>query len=137
MEIRKKVLAVDDNSDNLVIMEKILEQDYEVKTAETGEEALQIAQDFQPDLILLDIMLPKMSGYQVCEQLRADSAFNNTTIIMVSAKGMVSERYQGHEAGADDYITKPFNEEELLESISFFLKKGVFAESSSEASEEN
>ena len=129
MKTQKKVLAVDDNPDNLEIMEKMLDQDYEVRTATTGEQALEIAKDFHPDIILLDIMLPGIDGYQVCRSLRADPDFRDTAIIMVSAKQMVSERYEGHEAGADDYITKPFIEEALLESVAFFLKKAVHTDS--------
>ena len=125
MKTQKKVLVVDDNPDNLAIMEKILDQDYEARTATTGEQALEIARQFHPDVILLDIMLPGIDGYQVCRSLRADADFRDTIIIMVSAKQMLSERYEGHEVGADDYITKPFTEEELLGSVDFFLKKAV------------
>ena len=133
MENKSKILVVDDNPDNLTIMNKILNEEYEVKTATTGEEALEIALDFQPDIILLDIMLPSIDGYEVCRRLRANPSFQETAIVMVSAKGMVSERYEGLRAGADDYIPKPFNEEELLESVAFFLKKGVCAESEPKA----
>ena len=132
METRTKILIVDDNPTNVAIMEEILGESYDLKTAVTGEESLEIAPDFQPDLILLDIMLPGIDGYEVCRQLRTQSAFQDTIIIMVSAKGMVSERYEGLKAGADDYITKPFDEEELLESVAFFLKKSVSTGSNSQ-----
>ena len=73
--------------------------------------------------MISDTGFPRPHVYQVCRTLRADADFQDTTIIMVSAKQMVAERYEGHESGADDYITKPFTEEEFLESIAFFLEK--------------
>lgn len=105
--------------------------DYDVKTATTGEEALKTALDFQPDLILLDIMMPDMDGYEVCRRLSANSALSGTTIIMVSAKESIEDKVKGYEVGASDYISKPFTEEGLRESVSFFLRKGVVTDSSS------
>jgi len=108
-----------------------LSYDYDVKTATTGEEALKTALDFQPDLILLDIMMPDMDGYEVCRRLSANSALSGTTIIMVSAKESIEDKVKGYEVGASDYISKPFTEEGLRESVSFFLRKGVVTDSSS------
>ena len=121
MQMRKKVLAVDDNPENNAIVEETLGEFYELKTATTGEQALDIALDFQPDIILLDIMLPGIGGYEVCRRLREHSALSNTKIIMVTAKGALEDRVKGYEVGANDYITKPFEEENLLESVEFFL----------------
>lgn len=106
-----------------------LDEHYNLRAATTGEEALEIAADFQPNVILLDIMLSGIDGYEVCQRLREKSTFQNTVIIMVSAKGTVSERYEGHKVGADDYVTKPFDENELLESVAFFFKKGMQTDS--------
>lgn len=122
MQPRKKVLAVDDNPLNLEIIQEALGDGYNLKTATTGEGALEIAVDFQPDLILLDVMMPGMDGYEVCRQLRENSAFADTPIIMVTAKDSLSEKVRGREVGADDYITKPFEENELRESMEFFLQ---------------
>ena len=131
MQTRNKVLAVDDNLTNIAVMQEILSDDYDVRTAATGNEALQTAVEFQPDIMLLDIMLPDIDGYEVCRQIRANPVLEDTIIIMVSAKGMIEERYKGHEVGADDYITKPFKEDELMESVAFFLKQSANADSSS------
>jgi len=131
MQQRKKILTVDDESLNNEIVQEILSPDYDVKTATTGDEALRIALDFKPDLILLDIMIPGMDGYEVCRRLRANSALRDTTIIMVSAKEAIEDKVKGYEVGASDYISKPFTEESLRESVSFFLRKCVITDSSS------
>jgi DNA-binding response OmpR family regulator len=117
MQTKKKVLAVDDNQLNLEIIEQGLANEYNLKTATTGEEALEIAADFQPDIVLLDIMLPGIDGYEVCQRIRNNPALKNTRIIMVSAKAMTSERIEGYQAGANVYISKPFNENELMKKI--------------------
>ena len=121
MEVKKKILVVDDDTTNNIIMEELLGEDYDLKKASTGEEALEIALDFLPDIILLDIMMPGMDGYEVCRRLREHSTLWNTKIIMVTAKGTLEDQVKGHEMGVDDYITKPFEEENLLESVKFFL----------------
>lgn len=119
---RNKILAVDDNVIDIITIEKLLGKDYDLKTATTGEEALEIAVDFRPDIILLDNMMPGLDGGQVCRQIRADSGLRHTKILMVSGKSMVSERIEAYQAGADDYITKPFNEDELLAKIRVYLR---------------
>jgi len=121
MEVKKKILVVDDDPDNNTIMEELLGEDYHVKIATTGEEALEIALDFLPDIILLDIMMPGINGYEVCRRLREHRALSCMKIIMVTAKGTLEDRVKGYEVSADDYITKPFEEENLLESVRFFL----------------
>ena len=131
MQPIKKILTVDDESLNNEIVQEILGYDYDVKTATTSDEALKIALDFQPDLILLDIMMPGMDGYEVCRRLRANAAFRDTTIIMVSAKETIEDKVKGYEVGASDYISKPFTEESLRESVAFFLRKCVITDSSS------
>ena len=119
---RNKFLAVDDNVIDIITIEKLLGKDYDLKTAATGEQALAVAADFQPDIILLDNMMPGIDGGQVCRQIRADSGLRHTKIIMVSGKSRVSERIQAYQSGADDYITKPFNEDELLAKIRVYLR---------------
>lgn len=120
MNERKKMLAVDDNPDNTAIIEELFGETYDLKVATLGQEAIEIAVKFQPDVILLDIMLPDMDGYQVCRRLRQYRALANTKIIMVTAKTTLEDKVAGHEAGADDFITKPFTEENILESVEFF-----------------
>lgn len=121
MEVKKKILVVDDDPDNNTIMEELLAEDYHVKIATTGEQALEIALDFLPDIVLLDIMMPGMNGYEVCRRLREHSDLSRTKIIMVSAKGTLEDRVKGYEVSADDYIIKPFEGDNLLESVKFFL----------------
>ena len=122
MQPQSRILLVDDNSTNLAILEEMLGDEYHWEAATTGEEALEIAPDFQPDLILLDVMLPGINGYETCRRIRAKSALHNVKIIMVSAKALASERLKGYDAGADDYVTKPFDEEELLAKVRVYLK---------------
>lgn len=117
MQVKKKILAVDDDTNNIAIMEELLGGDYDLKTATTGEQALEIAQDFRPEIILLDIMMPGMNGYEVCRRLREHCTLKHTKIIVVSAKATVSERLEGYKAGADDYITKPFDGDEFLAKV--------------------
>ncbi|MHC4325664.1 MAG: hybrid sensor histidine kinase/response regulator [Planctomycetota bacterium] len=122
MQQRSKILAVDDDTVDIMTIEKLLGERYDLKTAKTGEDALAIAADFQPDIILLDNMMPGLDGGQVCRQVRADSGLRHTKIIMISGKSMVSERIEAYQAGADDYITKPFNEDELLAKIGVYVR---------------
>ena len=122
MKPREKILLVDDNPTNIAILEEILEEDYQLAIAMCGEEALAAAPDFRPDIILLNVMMPGIDGYETCRQIRANPTLKNTKIIMVSAKALVSERLQGYEAGANDYITKPFNKDELLAKIRVYLQ---------------
>ncbi|MDH3600269.1 MAG: hybrid sensor histidine kinase/response regulator [Candidatus Tectomicrobia bacterium] len=117
-----KILLVDDNPVNIDLLEMLLGDDYVLETASSGEQALQVTQKFHPDLILLDIMMPGIDGYETCRQLRAMPPSRHIKIIMVSAKAMVPDRLQGYEAGADDYISKPFNNGELLAKVRVYLQ---------------
>ena len=121
MNKKKKILAVDDNPDNMAIIEELFGELYDLRPATNGDEAIKIALDFQPDLILLDVMMPNMDGYEVCRRLRRYSSLSETKIIMVTAKGELEDKVTGYEVGASDYITKPFDEENILESVEFFL----------------
>ena len=121
MQIRHKILVVDDQLINIIILEEILEC-YEVRSAQSGPQALKIASAFNPDLILLDIMMPGMDGYEVCTQLRENSQTRRAKIVMVSAKTDVSERIRAYELGADDYITKPYDNHELSAKVKVYLR---------------
>jgi two-component system sensor histidine kinase/response regulator len=121
MQVKGKILAVDDDPNNITIVEELLEDNYNLKTATSGQEALDMARDFRPDIVLLDIMMPGMSGYEVCRKLRERYTPQQTKIIMVSARAMVSELNEGYDAGADDYITKPFDGDEFLEKVRLHL----------------
>ncbi|MGE3536680.1 MAG: response regulator [Candidatus Tectimicrobiota bacterium] len=122
MQQQSRILLVDDSRTNLAILQEILGDHYTLQTAKCGEDALALAPDFQPDLVLLDIMMPGIGGYETCRRLRLHPTLRHTRIILVSARAMISERLEGYEAGADDYITKPFDDEELLAKIRVYLR---------------
>ncbi len=112
-----KILIVDDDPMNIDILMDDLEDLYILKSAESGEEALNIIPEFSPDLILLDIMMSGIDGYEVCRRIRADNKYNSIKIILISGRAMENERQKGYQMGADDYVTKPFEVEELVEKI--------------------
>lgn len=118
----KIILIVDDAPSVVMAIRSILDPHYEVKTASSGEDALRILDTFKPDLILLDVTMPGIDGYEVCRRIRADESFRTVKIIMVSSRSALKERLNGYESGADDYIGKPFQEEELLAKIRVFLR---------------
>ena len=102
------VLAVDDTPENLQVVKGILLPDYTIKVAPSGAIALKIAQTQALDLILLDIMMPEMDGYEVCRQLKANPATAEIPIIFLTAKDQTADEAEGFELGAADYILKPF-----------------------------
>ncbi|MFH1214885.1 MAG: response regulator [Pseudomonadota bacterium] len=124
MKVQNKVLIVDDEPIILFYIQDLLGMvgHYIVETADSGEKALEILPAFKPDLILLDIQLPGMDGYEVCRRIRSDDQYRFTKIIMVSGHARVNERLRGYEAGADDYIAKPFDNEELLAKVRIFAQ---------------
>lgn len=118
----EKILVVDDDVDSLKLIGLMLKrQGYEVIAANGGQPALQKAHAELPDLIILDIMMPDMDGYEVCRRLRADPATNEIPIIMFTAKTMVDDKVAGFEAGADDYLTKPTHPAELASRVKAVL----------------
>ena len=121
MQTEGKILAVDDDPNNIAILEELLDGNFELKISSNGEQALKTALEFLPDMILLDIMMPGMDGYEVCRQLRKYDTLKETKIIMLSARAMNSEQLEGLRAGADDYITKPFEGDELLGTVQVYL----------------
>ena len=104
---KKTILVVDDTPTNIKILGQILIEDYEVSIATSGAQALEIISQNKPDLILLDIMMPEMDGYQVCEKIKSDKHTQNIPVIFVTAKDEESDEAKGFEIGAVDYITKP------------------------------
>jgi two-component system sensor histidine kinase/response regulator len=120
---KSTILIVDDDPINVAIIEEILESvNCTWKSVATGEETLKILDEFTPDLVLLDIMLPGIDGYEVCQRLKERQSSSSTKIILVSGRAMVEERLRGYKVGADDYVTKPFDEEELLAKVRVFLR---------------
>ena len=123
-DTRSKILLVDDEIDTLLPLKMSLEaEDYLVLGASNGFEALELAKTNIPDLILLDIMMPGMDGYEVCAQLKKDPVMRNIPVIMLTAKDAVREKVKGLDIGADDYVTKPFNLNELKARIKSVLRR--------------
>jgi class 3 adenylate cyclase len=116
-------LAVDDNQQNLDILRKTLTTAmYEVITATDGSTALSLIDTASPDLVLLDVMMPGMSGYEVCQRIRANEAVHLLPVVMLTALSDVADRIRGIEAGADEFLSKPFNREELLTRVKSLLR---------------
>ena len=121
MPSKQKILIVDDDANIAELISLYLTKEfYEVQIVEDGEQALQIFNTFQPNLILLDLMLPGMDGYQVCREIRTRS---NIPIIMLSAKGEDFDKVLGLELGADDYMIKPFDSKELVARVKAVLRR--------------
>jgi DNA-binding response OmpR family regulator len=112
------VLIVDDEHHIRLLIEQTLEEleddGVELLTAADGEEALDVVRNHQPALVFLDVMMPKRNGYEVCRTIKQDWGMAGTTVILLTAKGQADDRSEGLAAGADDYITKPFDPDELL-----------------------
>ena len=118
---KQKVLIVDDDNNIAELISLYLTKEcFETKIVNDGEEALNVFFTFEPDIILLDLMLPGIDGYQVCREIRRDS---NVPIIMLSAKGEVFDKVLGLELGADDYIIKPFDSKELVARVKAILRR--------------
>ena len=121
-----KVLVVDDEPNIVLSLEFLMQQaGFDVETAEDGEGALTKVEQSPPDLILLDISLPGISGFDVLEQLRQDSRYARLPIIMLTAHGREVEREKGLALGADDYVTKPFSTQALVEKVKALLSEGA------------
>ena len=117
-ETKKKILVVDDEPDIVSMVKMRLEASgYEVITASDGETAYSRARSDAPDLIILDLMLPGMDGYQVCRLLKFDENYRRIPIIMLTAKSQIEDKEWGQKVGADYYLTKPFEAKELLDKI--------------------
>jgi signal transduction histidine kinase/class 3 adenylate cyclase len=117
-----QILVVEDNPDMRRYLERLLASQYNVLLAKDGSEGLKQAESYRPDLILTDAAMPQMSGYELLKALRADERFRSTPIIILTARTGREAKIQGYEAGADDYISKPFDENELLARISNVLR---------------
>ncbi|MFW9770334.1 MAG: response regulator transcription factor, partial [Candidatus Thorarchaeota archaeon] len=114
----QKILVVDDDEMTTELAKTFLEKhDFTVVIAKDGEEAIHLAQSEIPDLILLDVMLPTVDGFEVCKQLRSLDQFKKTPILMFTARGFSSDVEQGQAAGADEYIVKPFSGKALVATI--------------------
>lgn len=132
-----KVLVVDDNMQNLELLEAYLEElpSVTILRASNGMEALQKVAAEKPDLILLDIMMPKMSGYEVCKKIKSDPATQDIPIIMVTALQDLSDVERGVEVGTNDFLTKPVNRVDLLERVKSLLRLRHTADASGQSAD--
>ena len=120
----ERILVVDDEADILALVTyHLAKSGYRVSTAATGPEALRAARDERPALIVLDLMLPGMSGFEVLEQLRADAATSGIAVLMLTARRDEPDRIRGLSIGADDYLTKPFSPQELVLRVGAILRR--------------
>ena len=121
----KKVLIVDDEPNIVAALDYLLQRSgYEVRIATNGEEALRQVEAFGPDLVLLDVMMPQRSGYDVCQRIRERPEWSGIRIVILSAKGRDAEVSKGLALGADLYVTKPFSNAELVAQIGRLLGEG-------------
>lgn len=121
----KKILVVEDTEDHLQIIKLILEQhNYTILTESNGKKGLLSAQNQLPDLMLLDVMLPELNGYEVCKILKSEEKTKNIPILMLSVRSSQEDIDAGLNAGANEYMTKPFNLDELLSKVKKYLGEG-------------
>ncbi len=120
---KKRILVVEDEKDMLFAVKLFLEsRQFEVLAASDGQEALEKARRENPDLIILDVMLPKIEGYKVCRMLKFDTKYSNIPIIIFTARVHPNDEKVGYEVGADAYLTKPFEPEVLIQKIDQLLQ---------------
>lgn len=116
--MEQKILIVDDEAHIRMLIEQTLEEledeGVELLFAENGEEALRVIQNEEPDLVFLDVMMPKMNGMEVCQKVKKELKLSHVYIILLTAKGQEVDRQKGLEMGADKYMTKPFDPDEML-----------------------
>lgn len=124
-----RVLIADDNPQGVELLEAYLAgTDYEIQTAADGDETLRKVYQWKPDLILLDIMMPKLSGFEVCKRLRSNPETREIAVLMVTALDQPSDIDRAVEAGTDDFLTKPINKNELLLRVRSALKSRLYKE---------
>jgi two-component system alkaline phosphatase synthesis response regulator PhoP len=122
--MRKNILVVEDEKDIIEVLRYYLEKDnYRVHVAEDGFTALEIAEKVVPNLIILDLMLPRLDGTEVCKRLKADERLRDIPIIMLTAKAEEADKVRGLETGADDYVTKPFSAKELMARVKAHIRR--------------
>ena len=122
MDPKGRILIVDDNAINVDILRRILRKEYELETAADGHQCLAKLRTFKPQLVLLDIMMPGIDGYETCRRIKSATIGRFVQVILVSGKGSTAERLQGYEAQADDYVVKPFDHDEMLSKVRVHLR---------------
>ncbi|MES9825535.1 MAG: response regulator [Candidatus Thiodiazotropha endolucinida] len=119
----KTILIVDDEPNIVLSVEYLMKREgYQVMTASDGQVAIEMIADTRPDLLILDVMMPRKNGFEVCREIRADPALSGLPILMLSAKGREAEIKKGISLGADAYITKPFSTHDLVDKVNQLLQ---------------
>jgi DNA-binding response OmpR family regulator len=119
----RKVLVADDEPNIVISLEFLMKREgYAVSVARDGEEALETVRRERPDLVLLDVMMPRKTGFEVCQAIRADEALQGTRILLLTARGRDTDTAKGMALGADAYVTKPFSTRELVEKVAELLE---------------
>ena len=119
----KKILIVDDEQDIVESLKFVLEvEDYTFYCAYNGEDGLRLAKEIMPDLIILDVMMPKINGYKISRLLKFDNKYKNIPILMVTARTQEEDKLIGEETGVDEYITKPFELDAVVKKVNEYLK---------------
>ncbi|MCO6476301.1 MAG: response regulator [Phaeodactylibacter sp.] len=122
---KTRILLVDDEPNILVALEYLVKKEgYQAFKAENGEQALRLMPRSQPHMVILDVMMPGMDGFEVARQIRADARYDNTRIIFLTAKGTQEDRFKGYATGGEVYITKPFDNDELINTINEVIEFG-------------
>lgn len=119
---KAKILVVDDSPTHLKLSsEPLIELGHTVITAADGEEALKKVQDEKPDLVVLDVIMPKLNGFKVCRKIKTTPEFKSIKVVLCTSKNQESDKFWGTKQGADAYITKPFTEDELVKTVNELL----------------
>lgn len=118
----KNILIIEDEENIAKAEEMILQEHFNVHHARDGEEGIKKAKEIKPDIVILDLMMPKMDGIEVCHSIRSDSEISSTKVVMVTAKDKPIDEVKGMDTGADDYIMKPFEADELLHVVHQVMK---------------
>lgn len=122
---RKKILVADDEANILISLEFLMRREgYDVSVARDGQEALEAIVRDRPDLVLLDVMMPRRTGFEVCQAVRADEALRGVRIVLLTARGRDTDVAKGLALGADAYMTKPFSTRELVQKVAQVLEGG-------------
>ncbi|MCX9084539.1 MAG: response regulator [Candidatus Methanoperedens sp.] len=122
IKAKPRIIVVDDELFNIELIEGYLESEYEIIPASNGQEALQKIQEVKPDVVLLDIMMPEITGYEVCAQIKQDESTRFIPVVLITALSDIEDKIKGIEAGADDFLTKPINSLELRTRVKSLLR---------------
>ena len=121
----KHILLVDDEPNILIPLEFLMKQQgFEVKKAHSGKEALEFMKNYKPDLVVLDVMMPEMDGFEVARQIRKNPGLEETHIVFLTAKGTPDDRTNGYSSGGEVYLTKPFDNDELVQVVNELIEYG-------------